>query len=171
MLPLLGYLISNICWGFLRNNNIASISDYYTPNFEVTNVATKVKSIIDTSDYCDNMTPLENGSFINLVENSNIPYTNPSTYLLIKGIVLDIFSINYTFQYDTNLKAYLSMDDLNNLLSNIEYVIDSLGLVYEILSKGNGRIILSPIVTRCSTSVSFSCGVSTIKDILSHYIQ
>ena len=103
------------------------ISDYYTPNFEVTSVATKVKSIIDTSDYCDNMTPLENGSFINLVENSNIPYTNPSTYLLIKGIVLDIFSINYTFQYDTNLETYLSMEDLNNLLSNIEYVIDNLG--------------------------------------------
>lgn len=103
------------------------ISDYYTPNFEVTSVATQVKSIIDTSDYCDNMTPLENGSFVNLVENSDISYTNPSTYLLIKGIVLDIFSINYAFQYDTNLETYLSTDDLNNLLSNIEYVIDSLG--------------------------------------------
>lgn len=103
------------------------ISDYYTPNFEVTSVATKVKNLIDTSDYCDNMTQLEDGSFIKLVENSDISYNNPSTYLLIKGIVLDIFSINYTFQYDTDLESYLSASDLDKLLSNIEYVIDSLG--------------------------------------------
>lgn len=103
------------------------ISDYYTPNFEVTSVAIKVKDLINKSDYSDNMTPLENGSFVNLVENSDISYTNPSVYLLIKGIVLDIFSINYAFQYDTDLETYLSTDDLDNLLSNLEYVIDSLG--------------------------------------------
>lgn len=107
------------------------ISDYYTPNFEVTSVAVKVKDLINNSDYSDNMTPLDDGSFIKLVENSDIPYTDPGVYLLIKGIVLDIFSINYAFQYDTDLETYLSADDLDNLLNNLEYVIDSLGFDYK----------------------------------------
>lgn len=112
----------------LLDEKVSFISIFYTPNINVTTLSGKVASIIQGSDadWVNNLNSIDQESLVYLLDKSDIKNNHNDLYSIFQTVILDAFSIGYAQGYDNSLYAYLSTDEIDSLLVNISYLIDSL---------------------------------------------
>lgn len=115
---------------FVRNaldNSIIAVSGYFTPQGQVSQLASTVHSAIKSGDvFTALLGQKETSSLTSLIKNSTLRYDDPFIYQMLQAIVTEGFSLIYATENQPELMYYYNKEDASRLHENINYVADIL---------------------------------------------
>lgn len=129
---------------FVRNaldNSIIAVSGYFTPQGQVSQLASAVHSAIKSGDvFTALLGQKEASSLTSLIKDSTLKYDEPFIYQMLQAIVTEGFSLVYATENQPELMYYYSKEDASRLHENINYVADILAqkdntLYYDVINE------------------------------------
>lgn len=115
---------------FVRNaldNSIIAVSGYFTPQGQVSQLASTVHSAIKSGDvFTALLGQKETSSLTSLIKDSTLRYDDPFIYQMLQAIVTEGFSLVYATENQPELMYYYNKEDASRLHENINYVADIL---------------------------------------------
>lgn len=129
---------------FVRNaldNSIIAVSGYFTPQGQVSQLASAVHSAIKSGDvFTALLGQKETSSLTSLIKDSTLRYDDPFIYQMLQAIVTEGFSLVYATENQPELMYYYSKEDASRLHENINYVADILAqkdntLYYDVINE------------------------------------
>lgn len=110
------------------DNTLLTVSGYFTPQGQVSKLASIVHDSIETGDvFTGLLGQVGESSLMALIKNTNLKYEQPHLYQMMQVIVTESFSLAYAIENQEELTYYYNQQDASRLHENINYVIDILG--------------------------------------------
>lgn len=109
------------------DDELPVLSQYFTPQFKVSQLAVTVKELIDDKESFEATSSIPEPPLVNRLRRSELKYSNRRVYSLIQATFLESFAILYAIDNNPQLVKRVNKEDMENIHNNINYVAEILG--------------------------------------------
>lgn len=114
-----------INWNKL-DDELPQISEYFTPNFIVSDLAVRFKKVLELGETFEPTSSIKMSQALQDFKLSSFKYTNRYLYALVQSIYLEGIALLYAVENDTAMRIYIDKEDPARIHENISYALEQL---------------------------------------------